>query len=314
MLERVDNDTNHTTKSMSKRPSPYKNKRADEEEEADEEDGYTDEEEDAEVPNVQDDSYIVQHLKEYGITLIPDSRELVYRPVYTCIDTAADVVNGVDLFAASGTNNRSSVMIAVIILEEYSLQGTLYPVTVQLKTSVPDALPGTTSTRANSTWSAVLIPGTQHVVKDKVMFEPPARDMKMAREHFPDYKYERVMKDVIQMTHNGESEARLCIDTTDGKPSGAICALGYSLHHSGKIYPTITTKENGVERTYLRLRADEAETAARQFCMDARDARPTMPLNSIRVCASILEASSRSAASSSSFVLSMKLGIWCYYV
>lgn len=264
-------------------------------------------------------SRLARFLREnYDIEIIPDARQLTYRPVYICIDTSDD--RGVNLFASKSIsmrdqiNNSATVMIAAIVLEEYSLQGTLYPVTIQLKSdSGSDLLPGTACTRAHSTWSAVLVPGHQHTIHDKVMFEPPVRDMKLARRFYPDIKLSSVKKGVSEITTNGKVYARLSIYSSDDTPEKAECPLGYTLNASGKIYEKLQTTENGVTRTYLQLSAHELKAAEDQFYMDAQDARPTLPLTSIKACAKILESGSEAIKSTSaSFVLSMKMGIFCY--
>jgi hypothetical protein len=262
-------------------------------------------------------SQLEQYLKKkYGIEVIPDKRPLSYRPVYACVDTLDE--KGVHLFAATsmgseeGNGNRT-VMIAAIVLEEYSLQGTSYPVTVQLK-SAETPLLGTECTRTFSKWSAVLIPGMQHSICNKVMFEPPSRDIKLARKFYPDCTVDFARKEVQETKTNGVLSVKLSVYSEDDTPAKAECPLGYTLYKSGKLYPKSTLTENGKTRTYLILSQNEYERAFEQFCQDSMDARPKVPLSSIRAHVQLLDSGSLHRSAPSSFVLSMKIGIFCYYI
>ncbi len=249
----------------------------------------------------------------YDITIVEvDDKTLWHRPIYTVVTPGEQSKPGETTKNAlfSDVNfeqheNRNTLL-AAIVLEEYSLQGTNYPVTVQLFNGDKE-LRGMQPTRNKNTWSAVLIPGTQHAVRDKIMFEPPVTHIAVARELFPGISEVESERGVLEIKDGKTSERRLCVDSTDGSPSGAICPLGYMLKHSMIKYETIQAPDrNNKTRNYIVLSEKDYHDALARFRRDTEDARPHAMLTNLGVEVKGMD------EKIGSFVLSMRLGIFFY--
>lgn len=241
--------------------------------------------------------------KAYSIKLAEPDRELIYRSV--TVSVRADNDSSV-LFTNQvlELHEKKAVMLAAVVLEEYALCATDHPVSVQLRSSETE-LVGTASTPTKRTWSAVLIPGTQFNIKEKVMFEPPATDIAVAREMFPQISAERCKSAIIEVKNGTFTECWLCVESLDGKPAGAICPLGYVLIKSGAGYSTREGFYHGGSRQYIVLPKKDTNEALVRFQRDSMDARPIVSLNQLYVDV-------KSDESANKFALSMKMGFFYY--
>lgn len=239
----------------------------------------------------------------YAIRLIEDKRDLVYRPIYVC--TSADSKE-TSLFSHVNGDVKT-VMLAAVVLEEYSLQGTDYPVTVQLFNGDTELL-GSQATRTKRTWSAVLLPGHQHSVEDKVLFEPPVTHIAVARELFPDISDEDSKRGITEITTDRSGESWMCVESPDGSAKNCVCPLGFALHRSNTKYELREGAYHGKTMKYIVLSNQDTKNALQRFRRDTKDTRPIVTLT--RILANVKSIDE----SAGSFVLGMKLGVYYYEV
>lgn len=249
--------------------------------------------------------------QKYSISLIEDERKVVYRP--TCVVVSAqEPVSALFSAAVFDANEERNVMLAVVVLEEYSLCGTDYPVSVQLFHSGSTAreLPGTQCTLNKRTWSAVLLPGHQFDVEDKVMFEPPVTHMKLARQLFPNISDAESERGVIKIQSSSMSNWWLCTEETDR--GRIICPLGYVLAKSSSQWETQQGAYHAAEhpdkaqRAFIVLPERDAKDQLAKFRVDTQDPRPPVNLTALKVEARAL------SESAGPFVLSMRIGVFFY--
>lgn len=240
---------------------------------------------------------------KYAIRLIEDKRDLVYRPIYVC--TNAD--NKKTSLFSHVSGEPKTVMLAAVVLEEYSLKDTDYPVTVQLSNGETELM-GSQTTRTKRTWSAVLLPGHQHSVEDKVLFEPPVTHIAVARELFPDISDEDSKRGITEITTDKSGESWLCVESPDGTAKNAVCPLGFALKHSSSKYELREGPYHGKSMKYIVLTDRDTRDALQRFRRDTKDTRPIVTLTNMYANVKIMD------DNSGSFVLGMKLGVYYYDV
>lgn len=240
---------------------------------------------------------------KYAIRLIEDKRDLVYRPIYVC--TSADSKK-TSLFSHVNGENKT-VMLAAVVLEEYSLKNANYPVTVQLYNGDTE-LQGSQATSSKRTWSAVLLPGHQQSVEDKVLFEPPITHIAVARELFPDISDEDSKRGITEITTDKSAESWLCVESADGTAKTAVCPLGFALKHSSSKYELRDGTYHGSSKKYIVLSGRDTLAALQRFKLDTKDTRPIVTLTRLFINVKGME------DSVDPFVLGMKLGVYYYDV
>lgn len=240
--------------------------------------------------------------EKYSISLIEDDRKLIYRPI--CVAASASVpITAVFSPAVFDHNEDRNVMLAAVVLEEYSLCGTDYPVTVQLYSGSKELL-GTQCTLNKRTWSAVLLPGHQFDVDDKVMFEPPITHMKLARQLFPNISDSEASRGIIKIQANGSSDWWLC--TEENEKGEIISPLGYVLSNSSKHWETKQGSYHEGVRKYIVLAERDAVDQLTKFKTDTQDPRPLVSLPSLKLEVRPLH------ENAGQFVLSMRMGVLFY--
>lgn len=249
---------------------------------------------------------MAQHVEDkYAISLIDDPRDLRYRSIYACATSTDAQITPFHAHVMEAHEKRS-IMLVAIVLEEYSLQGTDYPVTIQLMNGENELL-GTACTRNKRTWSAVLLPGHQFRVEDKVLFEPPITHITRARQLFPDISDAESQRGIIKIESQGQKFWWLCTESINSEPDGALCPLGYAVAKSYDSDDFIKGRHHDhVERNYVVMMEREAMDTLIRFRNDAMDARPIVQLTSLHIHARSMH------ESGGPFVLGMKLGFFYY--
>lgn len=246
-------------------------------------------------------------VSKYGAAVVDDKRDVNYQQVYMHLSSKMPVL---EVFPAKDTY-AGTVLLAAVVLEEYSLVGTEYPVALQVYNGTVE-LPGHAMNRAKEDWAAVLCPGTQHTVEDKVLFEPVVTEMGVARSIYPNAEPSLAERGIVKVQRGSETFWWLCVDA-DSNSGEAICPLGYVLAMSrnyGEAYNCPlrlgTHHEGGIQRRYYALPEDVAMNARNNFLRDAKDARPVVQLKSLKIAAH------RTDEQASPFVASFRLGVYFY--
>lgn len=251
--------------------------------------------------------------EKYGTALVHDKRQLVYRPIYVCAsssDPDVAIFSNIILSAAE----RKQIMLVIVVLEEYTLHDTSFPVTVQLYRADNDTeLPGIDVTRNKNTWSAVLLPMHRSCVLDKIMFEPPMAHIPVARQLFPDISHQESDRNIVDMKTGGsvEETSWLCVDTeVKDDPKTALCPLGYALMRSSDPNSYVVRTESYLPdkkpHRFICMPKSEKDRLLKQFRVDAMDARPVVNLANVHMrTQSMVE-------TKGVFALSAKLGFYFY--